>query len=439
MSENEILIAGAGHGGLVSAGFLADSGFDVTVFEKDEREEVSWDWKDCLDREVFSEVGIPEPDSDLYEVPENFRFYSPNEKSYLETDIPTEKREISMERRDLINHLVDFARSKGAKVCFENEIRGPVLEDGKIVGFDLGNESVLGEMMIDSAGFHTPVRRNLPESYDIVEELSEEDYFYTYRGYFEKTGDENFWDVYIGHNGRKGITWVNSSGELVDVLIGSVNPFESGEVKTILDGLSENYDLIGEELVRGGQVELIPIRRPLSKLVGDNFALVGDSGCMTNPINGSGIANSILAGKMLSDQIISIGDLEGGMSVNDLWPYQVKYNKEIGMDQGFIDVLKNFLISMEGMEKVDFLFENKVLTANDISKCLLRKDLDLGVMDILKRIYRGFPKLGVLKDLRDYLKVADEVKNLYLETPERFSQSSYEEWKSSVEEIFTEL
>ena len=33
-----ILIAGAGHGGLIAAAKLADAGYDVTVLEKAERE-----------------------------------------------------------------------------------------------------------------------------------------------------------------------------------------------------------------------------------------------------------------------------------------------------------------------------------------------------------------------------------------------------------------
>ena len=45
---NKILVAGAGHGGLVTAIHLAKNGYDITVIEKEKREAMGHDWHDWL-------------------------------------------------------------------------------------------------------------------------------------------------------------------------------------------------------------------------------------------------------------------------------------------------------------------------------------------------------------------------------------------------------
>ncbi|MCR5041882.1 MAG: NAD(P)-binding protein, partial [Clostridia bacterium] len=40
----KIIVAGAGHGGLVAAAHFAKAGYDVTVYEKNAREDLGYDW-----------------------------------------------------------------------------------------------------------------------------------------------------------------------------------------------------------------------------------------------------------------------------------------------------------------------------------------------------------------------------------------------------------
>ena len=48
-----IIVAGGGHGGIVSAAKLVEAGFDVTVYEKNKREEMGYDWTDIFDIKCF--------------------------------------------------------------------------------------------------------------------------------------------------------------------------------------------------------------------------------------------------------------------------------------------------------------------------------------------------------------------------------------------------
>ena len=42
--KKKILVAGGGHGGIGCAALLAKNGFDVTVYDKNEREDMGYDW-----------------------------------------------------------------------------------------------------------------------------------------------------------------------------------------------------------------------------------------------------------------------------------------------------------------------------------------------------------------------------------------------------------
>ena len=52
-----IIVAGGGHGGIAAAKLLAEQGFDVTVYEKNERENMGYDWTDIFDKKGFFACG----------------------------------------------------------------------------------------------------------------------------------------------------------------------------------------------------------------------------------------------------------------------------------------------------------------------------------------------------------------------------------------------
>lgn len=435
--RTEFVVVGAGHGGLVAGAKLAKRGFEVICIEKNNRDNLSWDWKDCFDFEVFDRIDIPKPDPTEYVVPENFRFFSPNEKYSIPIDVLPEKREKSMERRVLLEKLVNHAIECGVEFQFSQEVSGPIIERGKILGIKVGEENYYADMIIDSAGFSTPIRPNLPQAYKIPKKLTTGEYFHTYRGYFNKKRDKSFWDIIIGYQDKRGIAWINTSENVADILIGSIYPFERDEINDLLENLRFKYPIIGDELLRGGQVEIIPIRRPLEKLVGNNYAVVGDAACMTNPINGAGIANAIFAGDILANTIINGHESsEDPYTTENLWPYQVEYNREKGAEQGNIEILKNFLITMDNFDNIDFLFKNEILSPRDLEASILGQEMKLGFIETIKRALRGITRIGLLLELSNTLKKAKKVRDHYLDTPWSYNKADYSEWKKKLDKYF---
>lgn len=369
----KIIVAGAGHGGLTAAYNLADKGYDVTVIEKNQRENMGHDWHDALDFSAFDESGIPRPSKDMYS-PSLPQIYT-NPSATVNISIPfNEGGGFNMDRKVLIKYLIDSAESKGVKLLFGCEILGAVIKDNEIVGINYlenGNEITAEcDLLIDAAGLNSPVRKNLPTDCGIDKEFVPRDIFYAYRVYFENTTGEELdppYNVHLFHMNKPGINWIVTEKGRVDILIGKFGM--SGELtqKEIDEGIADfrkKYPFIGEKVLRGGSVGEIPLRRMLPKIVCDGYAAVGDSAGMTIPLNGSGIVLSMKAGKILADTVINAG--EEKLTTKLLWSYQYNYYNNLGKGLVLIDILKNFFTYISG-ENVDYFMEHGVLTAENLA------------------------------------------------------------------------
>ena len=436
--RNKIVIAGAGHGGIVAARELALQGFEVHVYEKKGRDNLSWDWRDNMELDTFQEIGIPEPKKSDYLRPENLTFLSPDEEIQLESQRPMEEREITIERRFLINYLIDLALDAGASVQFNQKVIGPLIEENVVHGIRLKNQQIKADLIIDSTGIDAVLRTQLPKSYKMDFNLRRGELFHTYRGYFNKNSSNqsmgSYYKVILGYQNKRGIAWVNTSNEYADVLIGCIDPFKKDEIESLLDDLRSKFPEIGKKLIRGGQIAPIPIRRTAPLLVGANFALIGDAAWMTKPVTGSGISNSMIAGKILAD--ITIKSFQNSSepanenysySIEELWKYQYEYYKKIGADNGFVDVIKDYLMTTS-FENMNFIFHKKLITADDLEAGQSGEELDLSIIDGIFRLFRSFPRFGVIIELASNLRRASLTKKHFLAIPEHYDEQKVASW-----------
>ena len=61
--EHKIIVAGAGHGGLVAAYYLAQAGYDVTVFERGAEGTLGLEQSDSVHLDGFEDAGLPVPEA----------------------------------------------------------------------------------------------------------------------------------------------------------------------------------------------------------------------------------------------------------------------------------------------------------------------------------------------------------------------------------------
>lgn len=366
MSKN-IIVAGAGHGGIAVAALLAKSGLDVTVYERAPQGSLGYDWTDIFAPDAWKAAGIAMPPKEKYEYKTNMTFYSPNQKIPLTQQIPADEIEIKMERKDIYEHLILHALSCGVKFVYDCEIERPILLGNRVIGIKTKCGNYYANLVIDAAGIDSPVRSNLPKMCGVEKSPGAFEQLYVYRAFYNKAMEEPVdykYKVYLLPENKLGIGWVADENEFVDLLIGRFEPFTLEEAQKDAVFFRKSNPNLGCKLLRGGQITKIPLRQPLSVMVCDGYAAIGDSAFMTIPIIGSGIANSLKAAKMLADTILA--DKAGAYCADTLWGYQTRYYKQIGAGLARIACLKNLLVKITP-EELDLCFEKGILTADDFA------------------------------------------------------------------------
>lgn len=436
----KIIIAGAGHGGLVAGAYLAKAGYDVEIFEKAKREELGHDWHDTMKNNTFELAGIKDVDSkDIHYRKDNV-FFPPSLKvEVVIADTPKERVDFEVDRKVLYKYLIDNATANGVKINYEKEVKAPIIDKYKVVGLVVDGKKIKADLVIDSAGMNSPVIANLPATYNIRPKYGANDVFHTYRAYYNlvegaKIVNPTRFNVYFKFMGLRGIAWFKINEGMADVLVGSVDPLDMSKVNLALDELRKHQPALGATLLRGGQIKDIPLKSTFTLLVGDNYAAIGDAVSMPLPLNGSGITNSIAAGKMLAETIIEADKADKDYSAASLWSYQVKYFKEIGAKMTGIYLMKNCLLNYS-VKVLNFLFEKRIITEQELGLGSSGKELELTKKDILEKIKRGIARPISLLKLKNAGVAAKTVKQVALSIPDTFDSDKIEEWRKKVETL----
>lgn len=363
----KIIVAGMGHGGIAAAALLAQAGFDVTVYEQKAEGTLGYDWTDIFAPGALGIAGIPMPPVTQFEYKVDMTFFGPSFRVGLQQHVPQDNLEIKMERRDIYNHLIGHALAQGVKIEYDCKVEAPLLLGSRVVGIRTGKGDVYGDLVIDACGVQSPVRLQLPDSLGIEKETGEMGKIYIYRAFYNKGEGEPAeakYKVMLFADGKQGISWVADEEAYTDVLIGRFAPFDQAEADRFTEYLRETNPRIGHERLRGGQFVEIPVRQPLAVLVADGYAAIGDSAFMTVPLIGSGMANCFKAARMLADTVIA--DENCAFDASALWPYQVRYYKQLGAGFATLAAAKQTVADLTPAE-IDYIFESGMVTEDDIT------------------------------------------------------------------------
>ncbi|MBR0536582.1 MAG: tryptophan 7-halogenase [Clostridia bacterium] len=407
----KIIVAGGGHGGIAAGMLLAEKGFDVTVYEQKSEGTLGYDWTDIFAPSALSAIGLPLPPVTQFEYKENMTFYGPSGSGGLRQDIPPEKLEIKMERRDIYKYLITNAEERGVKFVYDCPVLSPITAGDRVIGIKTGQGDVYGDLVIDACGLNSPLRQGLPESFGVPAEVGKNNRFYVYRAFYNKGSDEPVKDKYkviLFGEGILGVAWVATEENYTDLLVGRFEPFGLAEAERAAAYYRQENPSLGTELVRGGQFVEIPVRWPLAKLVANGYAAIGDAAYMTVPIIGSGIANSLKAARMLADTVLA--DADGAYSAATLWGYQRNYYQKLGNGFALLACVKEALTVFTPAD-LDYLFEHGVINARDMS-------IDADTTDIFSVMKKNTARdmqaklSGVIKDpvlLKKMLRVGGKI------------------------------
>ena len=427
-----ILIAGAGHGGLAAGALLAKRGFDVTVIERNKREDLGHDWEDRFTFSLLCDLlGIDEAalPAGCWRYRGDCAFVSPAKRKRVVIRYTAKNRQRIMWRKPLIGLLLDHAQAQGVKFLFETRVKGPAVRNGRVTGLETDAGTLSADLVIDAAGVFSPVRMGLPEEYGIEKEPKYGDLFYACRAYYDRLpghpDPEAPFEVYLYHEGERGLSWFCTNEDSCDVLIGRTDPLTEEKFAEQLAIFRESHPWLGQTVLHGGQKGVIPVRRPLTLLVGDGYAAVGDSAFMTTPMNGMGIDLSLQAGRLLAETVAA--KRETDYSAADLWDYNRAFHRLHGCAAAKNEGLKNALLSLPP-EGVDFLFEAEVIQSSDLAGA--GKNTKLSAL--LGKFARGMKQPASFFTILGGLMKGAKAAKLYQRAPDRFDREAIRRWSEKI-------
>lgn len=434
----KIIVAGGGHGGIAVASLLASHGFDVTVYERNSEGGLGHDWTDIFSPKAFAEAEMAMPPENKYRYKTNMTFFGPSGKTALRQNIPDDKREIQMERNDIYNYIIENAVRNGAKFVYDCNVLSPVMAGSRVIGIETSDGTFYGDLIIDACGLNSPLRNGLPEMCGINAEIGENNRFYVYRAFYNKNDapeDSDKHKIYMYAQGKLGIGWVATEETHTDLLIGRFEKFDMAEAEKTAEYYRKLNPALGTEVLRGGKFVEIPVRQPLSRLVCDGYAAIGDSAYMTVPVIGSGIANCFKAARILADTISA--DTDGAYTSDTLWNYQTGYYQKLGSGFAVLACIKEALTVLTP-DELDYLFDNGVITAGDMSidaDCTSVSDIFSGGSfdDLKTKVTMVIKDKVLLKKMLKVLRKAAGILTVTATMPKEYTTKGTAKWVESYE------
>lgn len=438
--DNKIVIVGANQGALALAVFAARAGFKVSLYEAKRQKDMAYDWTDDMAPDTFSRVGLTMPPEEIYERKRNWSFVPPKKRVIKAIHIPENKLDISVERRPLDSWLADMAKEAGAKITYGAAVKCANIDGNKITGITLATgESLDADLVVDCGGVNSAVRTGLPEILHIQNRVELPDTIFLRRTFFERPEGtkrpEHTNKAYLKHMEENGISWclLSHDEKAADVLIGRMGELGDETYDRALTDLKKENDIIGDKVIKGGQLLQIPVRRPLPRLVADGYVLLGDSACMTIPMLGSGLASGMRAARILSDVIEKP---EGArFSIGNLYRYQMRFMREMGGEFAAVDMMKNWLLqSKEG--QADFLLESGVVTESMLIDSAMGKALRPTLLEMAAAGIRGRKRIPLLLQMVGLLTKMTKERKIAENMPASYDEEAFSKWEKKYGKAF---
>ncbi|MCR5485392.1 MAG: NAD(P)/FAD-dependent oxidoreductase [Clostridiales bacterium] len=443
----KIIVAGAGHGGIAAAYNLAKKGYDVTVYDRVQKEEdLGHEWQDFFHKDALTDSGFPACEVGMvHRVP--ISFYGPDKDvPPIGQTVKDDEFEMHMYRKDLYAHILKYSKEAGVKFVFGCSIKKPLMLGNRVVGFETSDgEKVIGDLVIDACGINSPLRTQLPSYLGVQNKFLRGETIFVYRAYYNRLKKfpeiPNDYHVYFLNDGKDGMGWIVTNEDSVDVLIGKPSPFTKEEALSELERYDEFAPHRGKKVLLGGGIYEIPVRQPLAIMVADGYAAVGDSAAMTVPIVGSGIANTLKAGKMLADAVLA--DKNGEYSASTLYNYEAAYYKQLGSSLAMVDLIKILLQNLT-LEDLRLFFASGVVTSEDLSFNSNEASLstifaNIKPSDVVDRFKKVGKNKALFKKVLTLIKNIAILRRIMLTMPKKYNEKSLAAFADRYNKFFASL
>jgi digeranylgeranylglycerophospholipid reductase len=444
MVDYDVIVAGSGTAGTVTAFTIANKGYSVLLIDRKERGQIGN--KTCGDAlashhpaKLKELIGLPDiPSSIVEHAVDSMDLISPDRKHRLHLDGPTISG-ISLNRLELGQWLLNLAERAGAEVFASSRVKHLLFDDGKVIGVKVRKETeskdrnLTARIVVDATGAPGMLRRQLPPSSPIDRFIEKQDMMTAWRTIlefpeytFEKP---NLLEVFWNQDQTPGgYTWVFPKGhQRVNIGLGLMTlPGHSGPHEIFESFVRPTWEFMKKRhVVVDSDGGIAPMRRPIDTMVDDNFMLVGDAACQVNPVHGGGIGPSMLGGA-LAGISASDGLDRNETSISSLWKYNIEYMRRYGVKQAALDIFRWFLLSVTN-EEIDFAFKKGIIKGSDMLSVGITGKTETKRSEKIKRLISGVGNVPFLRRLSTVSKLMTQMRMIYAEYPE--SPDMLESWR----------
>lgn len=444
MDKYDVIVVGAGTAGCMTSKTVCEAGLKTCLIEYKERSLIGEKiCGDALGQHHISELGLGElKGNEVERLIEGIRIHSPDMQTTF--TVKGEKLHGYILNRHLFGQkLLKMAENVGVTLLDSTQALEPIIENGFVTGVvarDIKKNiqiKLKAECIVDASGFSAVLRRKLPEEIGIEKEIPKEEVEACYREIRELNSekeDPDYCEIYLNQQiAPGGYCWVfPKAGKRVNVGIGvaMMERFPNPKDQLYRYVLSKKQFENSKFITGGAWYD--PTRRPLSCMVGNGIAVVGDAASQVNPIHGGGIGPSMGAGVILGKTIAHAME-KGRADKEALWSYNVDYMHLYGAKQAGLDVFRVFLQECKDQD-LNYGMKYKLITEEDLLKVSMGAKAKLNIAETTLRVFKGLKKLSFLRKLQQAVNLMEKVKTHYRSYP--VSPRDFEKWKKETDNLF---
>ncbi len=428
----DVIISGAGFSGAACAWMLAEQGHQVLLIDQKPREQLGQAYpRLMIDIDTFSKADLERSQGDeLLGLLDLFYAYSPS----AEVRKPIDFSALMLDGTRFQQRLLDQGQAAG--VTFEQAtVSSAVIEANQVVGLNLSNgEQREASLVIDATGnaqalvqelvsqglLYQTQTRDLDSAYGLAYRLS------------CSPADISTSELHIHFCIQGGYLWRSA----FDIGLGMMSQTQSDleTVRTTVQDFAERYGWQNGEIIQEDMGQ-IPVRYPLLNLVANGFAVLGDAAFMVNSVRGGGVSAGIKGARILAE-VANTALQARDLSADQLWTYNQRYQKEVGIALAYQDVMRQALMN-EDTDNMEFALKKEIITADDIKGSLSGRLLDLSTGQKLQKGLRGASNPALLLRMNHKLEWAKHLYQQFKKYPA--SAAGFSAWQVEVNQILEKV
>ncbi|HEY0089488.1 MAG TPA: NAD(P)/FAD-dependent oxidoreductase [Candidatus Lokiarchaeia archaeon] len=448
----DVVVVGAGTGGTTAATFVAQKGLKVCLVDRKPRNQIGEKiCGDAVGAEIFDLLKINHPKNEELSCRiKGAKLYSPNLKKCMTLEDPKQVGYV-INRLEFGQKLLNEALDSGVQQFIDNAMALDLIyKDKSVSGVKIRLKTgekvdIQAKITIDASGFNSPLRKRVNSSF-VEKSVAKEDSILCYREIVKfspqdlKVNDPDYITIIMDQEKAPGgyIWYFPKNESCVNIGLGTYMD-SKGKVKEYYQNFVFNEFIKTKKfeiLSSGGGV--VPVRRPLWSCADNGIMFAGDAACHVNPLHGGGIDPSMRAGyyaAIVAEKAISSGDC----SLKTLWEYNHKVMTDFGAEFASLDLLRIVLQKLSN-KSLNFGLEKDLLTGNEILEISSKGNLNLSLIDMAAKAFKGIANPKLLLDL-NYLRIKmNEISEHYKKFPKNIDNvQEFVAWKDNTEKIYNKI